>query len=402
MQIQYDYIIWGATSFVGFYVVERFLARIPDSMHRSIAIAGRSEQKLNEVNRKLGTQLDVIVGDANDNAFISQMVAKTNVVISTVGPYALYGELLVKEIAVQGKDYCDLTGEPQWIWEMLDKYEEKAKKSGARILHCCGFDSIPSDVGVFVAQQKSIVQFGKPSNQIRYRFKRSKGGFSGGTIATMVQALKDIKLNKRKARLLKTPYALVDTSHVSLPYQKSVKSVTKDKYSSAWLVPFIMASINTKIVHRTNSLLGFPWGTDFRYDESMMVGKGLKGRIKGIGFMIGLVSFLLGASYKWPRAFLQKFVLPKPGEGPDAETVYNGYFHVEMVSELDNRKIIKTQIKGKGDPGYGSTSKMITEVAVLLNETCNNKSNSGFLTPISAFQNDLVDRLQEYAEIEID
>jgi len=397
--VNYDIVIWGATSFVGQLVAERLLNTYGKDQGVSIAFAGRSKEKLEQLKRSLHSpDVPILVGDAKDETFIAGLVASTKVVISTVGPYALYGETLVKACCEQGKDYCDLTGEPQWIAQMLHKYENLANTNGARIINCCGFDSIPSDLGVFWMQQQAKQDFGEYLQQIRYQFRASKGGVSGGTIASMVNAIKSIKENPQLAKSFKTPYALLKNKPVELPFQPNVRSVKKDPESGTYLAPFVMASINTKIVHRTNYLDEYQWGKDFLYDEAMCMGKGIKGWYRATWLTLGLGMFALAASYGWSRGLLEKFILPKPGEGPERELVDNGYFNVRMHGQTAQGQKLAIRVKGQGDPGYGSTCKMISEVAWLLLESNQHKGKCGFLTPAFAFEHKLVERLQQRAD----
>lgn len=396
--MKYDIVIWGASSFVGKLVAQYLTEHYGDTYH--IALAGRNHDKLSDVNREYcQSKWPLLIGDAQDPEFLTEMAVATKLVISTVGPYALYGSPLVKACVEQGVDYCDLTGEPQWIWQMLQEHEQKAKQTGARIMHCCGFDSIPSDLGVYHIQQQAKQQHDSYCKQVHYRFKASKGGFSGGTVASMLNAIKQITQDKAKARILKTPYALVSDKPDNLPYQKAVKGLEKDQNTGHYLVPFIMASINTKVVHRTNYLLGYPWQAEFLYDEAMQLGKGFKGWSKGLGLVAGLSAFALTASFSFTRNLLEKYVVPKPGEGPSETLVKNGFFKVELIGQMNNGETITTQVTGQGDPGYGSTCKMISETACLLLESDKARTGVGFLTPASALGTELIDRLQANAQV---
>ncbi len=396
--MKYDIVVWGASSFVGKLVAEYLVKHYSDT--HQIALAGRNESKLIEVNQQLcQSKCPILVGDAKDESFLQNLAANTKLVISTVGPYALYGKPLIKACVEQGIDYCDLTGEPQWIWQMLQSYESKAKQTGARIIHCCGFDSIPSDLGVFQLQQLAKAQHGEYCQQIHYRFKASKGGFSGGTVASMLNAIKQITADKEKARVLKTPYALLSEKVEGLPYQSAVKGLDKDPNTGHYLAPFIMASINTKVVHRTNYLLGYPWKTSFLYDESMQFSKGFKGWKKALTLVSGLALFGLSASFSFTRNLLEKYIVPKPGEGPSIKLVKSGFFKVEFKGKLANEQEIKMQVTGQGDPGYGSTCKMISETACLLLDTDKEKTGVGFLTPASALGHRLVQRLESKADV---
>jgi len=398
--MHYDIIIWGATSFVGQYINEYFVKGENSNTDLKIALAGRDLEKLQHLRSELNNpDIELFVGDAHDEDFLNSLISKTRLILSTVGPYGLYGETLLKVCVEQGKDYCDLTGEPQWIRAMLDKYEQRALETGARILHCAGFDSIPSDLGVLFLQQKSQELYGSPCKQIRYRFRASKGGISGGTIASVVNALQSIKRHPQQARILKTPYALIKNKSNSLPYQKSVNSVVKDRQTGEFLAPFVMASINTKVVHRTQYLMSYPWGESFLYDESMVMGKGLKGGLKATILTSGLALFAVACSFDWSRRLLQRFVLAKPGEGPDEFLVRNGFFNIQLIGHHKSKKRLFVRITGKGDPGYGSTSKMISETATLLLATNKESTGVGFLTPAAALGHGLIQHLSDHAEL---
>lgn len=394
----YDIVIWGASSFVGKLVAEYLTANYSDT--HNIALAGRSGSKLNDVNKDYcEDRWPILVGDANDELFLNEMVGQAKLVISTVGPYALYGESLIKSCVEAGIDYCDLTGEPQWIWQMLQNYEQQAQQTGARILHCCGFDSIPSDMGVYQLQKLATEQTGQPCHQIHYRFKASKGGFSGGTVASMLNAIKQISEDKAKARLLKTPYALISKKPKNMPYQHAVKRFSKDAQTGHYLAPFIMASINTKVVHRTNYLLGYPWKTDFLYDEAMQFEPNISGRLQALKLVLGLGLFGLFASFPFTRRILEKYIVPKPGEGPSQDVVKQGFFEVELIGKYNDHKEISLTVSGKGDPGYGSTCQMISETANLLLSSSREKTGVGFLTPAAALGSDLIDKLEQNAQV---
>lgn len=392
--MKYDIVIWGASSFVGKLVAEHLSKNASESL--SIALGGRNSSKLAAVNQQYcDNKWPILVGDADDSEFLTDMAASTKLIISTVGPYALYGEPLIKACVEQGIDYCDLTGEPQWIWQMLQNYEQQAKATGARIIHCCGFDSIPSDLGVLQLQHLTHQAYGVYCDQIHYRFNKTKGGFSGGTVASMLNAIKQIRRDPKQARVLKTPYALLPEKPQNLPYQASVKTLAKDPISGCYLAPFIMASINTKIVHRTNYLLNYPWRTDFLYDEAMQYDANFNGWRKAVTLVSGLTLFGLAASFAWPRALLERYILPKPGQGPSQDVVKQGFFELELIGHVKGQRKVKLGLTGQGDPGYGSTCQMIAETACLLLGT--KKNQVGFLTPAAALGLDLVERLQQRA-----
>ena len=260
----YDVVIFGATSFVG-QILTRYLAEYLSAQAETLrwAIAGRSEAKLEDVRRSLGAagqSLPIIVADAANEAQLQALCAQTRVVVSTVGPYALYGEPLIKVCAQSGTDYCDLTGETQWIKRMIEKYEATAQQSGARIVHCCGFDSVPSDMGVYFLQRQAMRHFGAPAAHVKMRVKTLKGGASGGTVASMINVVKEAAADPSLRKALVNPYALCPTGHSLTARQHYVSAAEFDADFDAWIAPFVMAAINERVVHRSNALSGKAYG----------------------------------------------------------------------------------------------------------------------------------------------
>ena len=395
----FDIIIYGATSFVGQIMLE-YLAEYTsqqDAEPVKWAVAGRDEQKLLAVKAQNSlSHIEHIVADASDEAALNSMCAQTKVVISTVGPYALYGETLIKVCAESGTDYCDLTGEPQWIKAMLDKYEDVAKSSGARIINSAGFDSIPSDLGVYVLHQHALETTGKPAFQIKMRVRKIKGGASGGTIASMLNVVEEASKNPALRKLLVNPYVLCPAEHPYKQYQTNHKKAQFEEDTQMWIMPFIMAAINERIVHRSNALLGNRYGEHFLYDEAMSAKKGLQ----AWGITLGLGAFMVGASIKPIRNILAKHVLPKPGEGPSKEEQLAGMFDMRFYTTLDNGERAVVQVKGDRDPGYGSTAKMLTQAAVCLAKDIPDVAG-GFWTPAAALNDALIQRLALHAGVTV-
>ncbi len=311
-----DLIVFGATSFVGKILCRYLLEAFGPRGDLKWAVAGRSEEKLVELRRSLGmkaAKLPVLVADAADEQALGRMCRQGRVVVSTVGPYALYGEPLVKVCAETGTDYCDLTGEVQWIRRMLDRYEDEARASGARVVHSCGFDSIPSDLGVHFLQQRAKERFGKPCTRVKMRVKAMRGGFSGGTVASMMNAVKQATTDPALRRELANPYSLCPAGQSKDTRQPGVSFAEYDPDFDAWVAPFVMAAINTRIVHRSNALKRHAYGKDFRYDEAMLAGRGLQGlpgRLRAsspglAGFMVASAgpAHALG---QWNRFFLAR------------------------------------------------------------------------------------------------
>lgn len=392
----FDIIVYGATSFVGQIMLEYLAGYQGEPI--SWAMAGRNEQKLLDAKQANNlAHIPHIIADADDEAALTAMCAQTKVVISTVGPYALYGETLVKVCAQSGTDYCDLTGEPQWIKAMLDKYEETAKASGARIINSAGFDSIPSDLGVYALQQHALATTDKPAFHIKMRVRRIKGGASGGTIASMLNVVEEAGKNPALRKLLVNPYVLCPQDHPYKQYQTNHKKAQFEEDTQMWIMPFVMAAINERIVHRTNALLNNCYGEHFLYDEAMSAKKGLQ----AWGMTLGLGAFMVGASITPIRKLLAKHVLPKPGEGPSKDEQLNGMFDMRFYTTLDNGDNATVKVCGDRDPGYGSTAKMLTQAALCLANDVPDVAG-GFWTPAAALNDKLIARLAEHAGVTVE
>ncbi len=390
----YDLMVFGATSFVGQIMCRYLVARHGTDGDLRWAIAGRSQTKLDEVVADTGAEVDCIVADAADATAMAELAKSTTVVASTVGPYALYGSELVAAVAAAGTHYCDLTGEPQWMQKMIDAHGEQAAETGARIVHTCGFDSIPSDLGVWFTQQQALDRFGEPCTSIAMRVKAMKGGASGGTIASMMNVMDEVASDPSLRKVLANPYALAPADMRSGPKQPNVTIPSMDKVSGEWVAPFVMASINTRVVQRTHALLGRPWGDSFLYDEAMMMGGGPVGAAKAAGLTGGLGGFMGLAAVGPIRKVLNNYVLPKPGTGPSAEAQEAGFFDLRFFGKTAGGDTIECKVTGDADPGYGSTAKMLGEAALALVETT---GDGGIHTPTTAFGDELIGRLEEHA-----
>lgn len=399
---QFDILIFGATSFVG-QILTTYMANHfgVDNADLKWAIAGRSEAKLNQVKNSLGDKgkgLQIVLADAADETSLTALCNQTRVIISTVGPYALYGEPLVKVCAETGTDYCDLTGEVQWIKAMLDKYQDTAKASGARIVNCCGFDSIPSDMGVYFLQQQAQEKLGKTCNNIKMRVKAAKGGASGGTVASVINITKEAVKNPALRKQLANPYLICPENHGFSERQYNVNKPEFDPDFNAWSAPFIMAGINTRVVHRSNALADNTYGKDFKYEEAMLTGRGFKGRLTATALVAGLGAFMAGAVIKPTRWLLENYVLPKPGEGPSPEEQLNGYYDIRFIGKTDDGQQIKCKVTGDRDPGYGSTGKMLAQAAASLAQDIKKEDKAGgFWTPASIFDQRFIQRLEKEA-----
>jgi short subunit dehydrogenase-like uncharacterized protein len=395
----FDIIIFGATSFVGKLLCQ-YLASHFDSSDLKWAAAGRSREKLEQMRRSLdpkAANVPLIIANAADELSLSDMCAQTRVVVSTVGPYALYGEPLVKVCAESGTDYCDLTGEVQWIRRMLDRYEKSAQATGSRIVPCCGFDSVPSDLGVHFVQRAALERFGRTCKHIKMRVKAIRGGASGGTIASLMNVAKEAAGNQALRRDLQNPYLLCPKDHQPKTRQASLNRPQYDRDFKGWLAPFVMASINTRIVHRSNALADYAYGEDFRYDEALLMGSGLRGRAGAYSVAATLGGFFALTAIPPARWLLKSFVLPAPGEGPSAESQRKGFYDLRFLGIVGDGRSIRAKITGDADPGYGSTSKMLGQVAACLARAEKDKTRGGFWTPATLLGSPLIDALVEHA-----
>jgi len=396
---EFDIIVWGATGFTGALVAHYLLRQYGSDGDLRWAIAGRSQKKLDALRRELGLEkgkLETIVADSFDADTLSDMASRTRVVLTTVGPYALYGSALVEACVENGTHYCDLAGEVQWIRKMIDQHQQRAAQTGARIVHCCGFDSVPMDIGVWFFQEEAKKRFGHYCDSITMLVKATKGSASGGTVASLINLIEESRKDRNIAKILVSPYSLNPEGERDGPDQRDQQNMVYNADAKSWTAPFVMAAVNTKVVRRSHALLGYPYGKDFRYQEAVMTGDGAAGWAKGAAMTAALGSLVVGASYSVSRKLLQKFVLPEPGEGPDPEMQKKGFFNLMQIGVLADGTILKSRITGDQDPGYGSTSKMLSECAVCLAKD-DLTIGGGIWTPASAMAGPLLNRLTENA-----
>jgi short subunit dehydrogenase-like uncharacterized protein len=398
MSAPFDVIVFGATGFTGRLVAEYLNARYGVGGSVSWSIAARNRDKLDQVRTLIGASpsLPLLQAEASDPASLSALARQAKVVISTVGPYQLHGEPLVRACVETGTDYVDLCGEPAWMAQMITQYDAPARASGARIVFSCGFDSIPFDLGVLFLQHEAVRRFGVPLVRVRGRVRVMKGTFSGGTMASALATVEAVRRDPAVARAMADPFAL--TPGFRGPKQPGGQTARYDDAARSWTGPFVMAPINTKNVHRTNALLGHPWGREFVYDERSLAGDGPRGelRAKGMARNARLQAMLLG----WgpSRALLRRFALPKPGQGPTAEQRESGRYELLFIGDTAQGQRLRATVKGDRDPGYGSTCKLIAESALCLaSEIDRSKLPGGLWTPAAAMGMALVQRLQERA-----
>jgi short subunit dehydrogenase-like uncharacterized protein len=382
---KFDIVVYGATGFTGQLVAEYLASSYRADSNLKWAMAGRSLDKLASVRDAIGAAADtaLIVADAGDPASLQAMVNQTQSVISTVGPYQLYGSDLIAACVATGTDYLDLCGEPVWMRQMIDAHEAAAKASGARILFSCGFDSLPFELGVFCVQKEAKKVFGAPASRVKGRVRDMKGTFSGGTAASarasFAAAAKDLSL----VAMFQNHFVL--TPGFEGPKQPRGNKPVLDEDLGSWTAPFVMASINTRNVHRSNMLMNFPYGKDFVYDEMVLTGPGEQGEANAKRVVAAVNAERMGAVDG-----------PKPGEGPSKEVRESGLYDLLFVALAPDGRQVRAAVKGDRDPGYGSTSKMISECAIcLLRDTPD--VAAGIWTPGAAMGERLIKRLVDNA-----
>ena len=373
---EFDIIVYGATGYTGRLVAEY----LKDKNGLKWAMAGRSADKLVEVRDLIGVAADtpLIVADASDPDTLDAMVKRTKVVLTTVGPYQLYGNELVAACVANGTHYTDLCGEPAWMRQKIDQHDAAAKASGARIVFSAGFDSIPFDFGVLMLQKHCVATFGAPAPRVKGRVRAMKGTFSGGTAASLKATMAAAAKDPAVIGYLTNPFSL--SADFAGPPQPAGNKPEYDESLGSWATNFVMAPINTKNVHRTNHLRGHAYGADFVYDEMMLTGPGEQG--EAIAKHVASTPMMGGADD------------PKPGEGPTKEERDTGFYDILFVAEYPDGRTARFSVKGDRDPGYGSTSKMISETAIAL---CAHNGPGGVTTPGAALGEQLVDRLQKNA-----
>lgn len=378
---EFDFVVYGATGFTGKLVVEYLQAKYSDNNEINWAMAGRSLEKLNQVKTDLGVSnsVKILEVNSNDQASIEKMMEMTDCVLTTVGPYQLYGNEIVKSCAETGTDYVDLCGEPGWMHEIISKYNDKAKETGARIVFSCGFDSIPFDLGVLFLQDEVKKQTGRTSNKVRARVRVMEGEFSGGTAASFGATMASLKTNPELFSILGNPFSL--SEGFQGPQQENDSKPVFDEALGVWVAPFFMAPINTKNVHRSNMLQNHAYGEDFLYNEMWVAGPGEEG--EQIAKMMATANPMSGDD------------VPKPGEGPSKESREAGSYDVLFCADIEG-SVISTSVTGDMDPGYGSTSKMIAESAICLVKD-SAELKGGIYTPASSMGSKLIKRLVDNA-----
>ena len=395
---EFDVVLFGATGFTG-----RLVAEYLCEFHRGDArwaMAGRNLAKLKEVQAEIASrypevaEIPLLVADSHDASSLRALAARTKVVCTTVGPYAKYGNELVAACVAEGTDYCDLTGEVQWIRRMVDAHHDEAVRTGARIVHCCGFDSVPSDLGQWLLQTTSMERHGAPATHVRLYVRKAKGGFSGGTVASMMNLMEEAR-DPAVRRILGNPYSLLPEGERKGPHRGDPNGVGWSAEVQGWTGPFVMASVNSRVVRRSNALLGFPWTRELNYAEMTRTGKGVGGFLSAAALAGGLGAFVAAAAVPPVRKLMQKTILPAPGQGPTAEAIANGFFEIELVGRTEGGAETRVRVKGHRDPGYGATACMLAESALCLAQDAPAGLQGGVLTPASALSSALMQRLNQ-------
>ena len=393
-QREFDVIVWGASGFTGRLVVEYLISAYGVDGELKWAIAGRSQEKLEQLRGKYladkqQAALPIFIADSQDEKSLAELVGKTRVLCSTVGPYALYGTTVVAACVAAGTHYCDLTGEVHWMAKNIPVYQQAAEASGARIVHTCGFDSIPFDLGVWFLQNAMQEKHGVAAIHVKGRVSHMSATASGGTIASILAMMEAASSDPSIRRIMGDPYSLNPEGAEKGPDTPDQRGALYDPDFDQWTAPFIMAAVNTRVVRRSNALLGFPWGSDFCYEESILCRSRYSAVRDTLGTGLGMVALALGPTRK-----LAARLLPKPGEGPSRKAREAGFYEIFFhgVHPDDRSKDIRVKVCGDMDPGYGSTSKMIAEAAVCL-AVDEIDVAGGFWTPASAMKEKLINRL---------
>ena len=378
MSRTFDVVVFGSTGYTGRLVAEYLLKTYGANDRVKWAMAGRSQNKLEQVRAEIGAPASVplVVADSNDGPSLAAMAEHTRAIITTAGPYQLYGDGVVAACAKAGTDYVDLTGESNWIADKIRDHDGEAKASGARLVFSCGFDSIPFDVGVYFTQEEARKRFGAYAPRVRARIRSLRGGISGGTLASGLATQAAVEKNPAILGVLMNPFAL--TPGFTGPEQPDANTPYEDKVTGSWVGPFMMAPINSKAVHRDNFLLGHRWGRDFKYDEMTMT-----------------------AGPQAPAApSFDMAGMPKPGEGPTRKEREEGSYDILFIAEYPDGRTFRASCRGDMDPGYGSTSKMLAEAALaLVQDVPRTQTPGGCWSPAAAMGDALIARLPQKAGV---
>lgn len=390
----FDLILFGASGFVGRLVAERVASAAPPGLR--VALAGRSRERLESVRAELpdsAATWPIVLADSADEASLDALAGSTKVVVSTVGPYLRHGVPLVEACVRHGTDYADLTGEVLYVRQLIDRFHDAARASGARIVVSCGFDSVPSDLAVHLLQAKARADGAGALTDTTLRVRRLAGGISGGTIDSMRVQLATTRDDPALRRVVADPAALSD-GHGATPGQPDVWRPFADAETGEWNAPFVMAGYNTRLVRRSDALLEGGYGPRFRYREVVPTGRGLRGRMRASALAAGLGALMAGMATPGVRDAIDR-LLPAPGEGPSEERRSAGSFEMETRTRTEQGRRYSATVAAQGDPGYAATSVMLSEAGLALavdGDRCS--AEGGVLTPAVAMGDVLVERLR--------
>jgi len=385
-----ELLLWGATGFTGKLAAEWLANQYADA---HVALGGRNQKKLEALRDEL-VKIDpkcaawpIRVADGLDVPALDKIVPEASSVAALAGPFAIHGRELAAACARHGTDYCDITGEVPFARELIDRHDARAKESGARLVPFCGFDSIPSDLGVHALQKWVREKTGEPCASATFVLVRARGGVSGGTAASAMNLMEEASRDPKVAKMMNDPYALAGTEGPS----KDASGAKK--LDEGWTAPFFMDTVNSRVVHRSNALLGFPYGRDFKYEERMVVGRGVSGFVRATVMSTGMAIGPRALSIGPVRALAKRFI-PAPGEGPPKEQREGGSFDVHVVGRNARGEVVGTcKISGAGDPGYTGAAKMVVESALCLSRDA--QGAGGVSTPAAAMGDALILRLRE-------
>ena len=400
----HDIVVWGATGVAGRFTAEYLTERYaPDEL--SLAVGGRNRGKLDDLVADLTRRSDgwadvpVVVGDATDPESLRAIAKDTRVVCTTVGPYTTYGTPLVEACVETGTDYCDLTGEVNWVRETIDRFHEPAVENGARIVHSCGFDSVPADLGTLLVQSYATETHGAPCETVRIYLDGGSGGVSGGTLASFGELFDAAATDPLAREALRNPYSLAPAGERSGVDPGAQRWPQRDSLRGGWSAPSPMAPVNERVVRRSNALLGYPWGREFRCSEVVPTGDGVRGATTAGTVAGGLGLFTAAMSIGPLRSALRRYAFPDPGEGPTREEAEAGHFRIGLLGRgtgADGRFTVEGAFAADRDPGYGATARMLGESAVCLARgDVDSPFDGGVLTPASGIGLPLAERLRE-------
>jgi short subunit dehydrogenase-like uncharacterized protein len=391
-----DVVLYGATGFVGKLTARELAQHAPDGAR--IALAGRNESKLAQLRGELGPRAadwPLLVADSQDATALAALAQRARAVATTVGPYQKYGFPLVQACAEAGTNYADLTGELLFMREVIDRFDAPARASGAKIVHNCGFDSIPSDLGVLELHRAAQRDGAGELEDTTFVLERVSGGFSGGTLDSLRGQLDEMKRDPAKRRLAGDPYALSPdrAAEPDLGKERDLQSVERDD-ELGWLAPFVMAGINTRVVRRSNALQGHAYGRRFRYREVMSAGSGPLAPARAGAIVAALGGLVAGMSFGPTRKLLDK-VMPAPGEGPSEKAQRRGFYEIAIHARTSSGRRYVSRVVQKGDPGYAATAVLLGESALCLALDADRlPEGGGVLTPATAMGDVLADRLR--------